>query len=232
MAFFGAAAGLLVIGLIVVTAGLVLGDGGGEHTQVAFGEPVATGIGPASYSKSPSTGVFDAINERTADGTPLSAAEIFPRSARSLAAPHGHTLALRGSRLDADCANAVWGIGLGHVLHDGGCTQAVRGVYADQRYAVTLAIFNLADVQAANRAVGAFGDGGGGGGFVRPLPATAPLNRFGQGFSLARGLAMGHYVVIGWVQRLDGTGDAQDGTLLALLVEAGGPHAVLSRAVR
>jgi hypothetical protein len=228
VAFFGAAAGLLVIVLILVTAGLVLRDGDPPPPQVAFGEPAASGVTPSSYSRSPSTEVFDAINTRTADRAPLTVREVFPKEARSLPAPAGSSLTLRGNRLDGDCAEAVWGAGLGGVLRAGQCNQAVRGVYASGTYAVTIAIFNLAAVEDANRAVDALA----GRGFVRPLPLAAPLDRLGRGFSLARGLAMGHYVVVGWVQRLDGQGDAQDEALLSLLVEAGGSQAVLGRAAR
>ena len=228
VAFFGAAAGLLVIVLIMVTVGLVLRDGDPPPPQVAFGEPAASGVTPSSYSRSPSTEVFDAINTRTADRAPLTVREVFPKDARSLPAPAGSSLTLRGNRLDGDCAEAVWGAGLGGVLRAGQCNQAVRGVYASGTYAVTIAIFNLAAVEDANRAVDALA----GQGFVRPLPLAAPLDRLGRGFSLARGLAMGHYVVVGWVQRLDGQGDAQDEALLSLLVESGGSQAVLGRAAR
>jgi hypothetical protein len=41
---------------------------------------------------------------------------------------------------------------------------------------------------------------------------------------------MGHFAVIGWVRRLDGTGDEQDEALLSLLVTVSGPQAVLDRA--
>jgi hypothetical protein len=47
---------------------------------------------------------------------------------------------------------------------------------------------------------------------------------------MARGLAMGHYAVVSWAQRLDGKGDASDGNLLSLLIEGGKAPAVLGRA--
>jgi hypothetical protein len=231
--FFGAAAAVLAIGLIAVTVAFAVNGDDDRRTQIAFGEPAATGLAPVSYSKSSSTRAFDAINSRVADSALLSAREAFPATARSLAvAGAGRPLMLRGDRIDSDCAAAVWGAELGHVLRHGECNQAVRGVYSNGTYAVTVAILNLADVAAANRAVDALGEGTKGGGFVKPLPLPAPLNRFGQGFSVARGLAMGHYVVVCWVQRLDGKGDAQDDGLLSLLVETGGPPAVLGRAAR
>jgi hypothetical protein len=66
-----------------------------------------------------------------------------------------------------------------------------------------------------------------GSGFPLVPPRSVP---FGQAFSIARGVAMGHYAVITWVQRADGTGDERDGALLSLLVTTGRPGAVLLRA--
>jgi hypothetical protein len=223
--FFGAAGALLVV--VVVVAVVVMMTAGGKESgpaRTAVGEPIAQGIAPSSYSDSPSTAVFKAIEERSADPDPLTLGEAFPKEARSLPGPGGKgELSLRDKRLDTDCAQAVWGAGVGGLLRAGGCAQVVRGIYSDTRYAVTVGVFNLAGVEDANRLAAAFGDGGG---FVRPL------GDFGRGFSMARGLAMGHYVVVGWVQRLDGKGDAQDEALLSLLVEAGGSKAVLGRAAR
>jgi hypothetical protein len=87
-------------------------------------------------------------------------------------------------------------------------------------------IFNLADVKAADQLVTTI-DPRSGNGFPLVPAGKAP---FGQEFSTARGLAMGHYAVISWVRRADGTGDEQDTALLSLLVATGRPKAVLVRA--
>ncbi len=71
-----------------------------------------------------------------------------------------------------------------------------------------------------------------GAGFVLPLGAPDPLDDFGRGFGMARGLAMGHFAVVSWAARLDGKGDATDETLLSLLIEGGKSPAVLGRAAR
>jgi hypothetical protein len=118
---------------------------------------------------------------------------------------------------------------VGDELRRGSCTQAAQGVYADRDYALTVTVFNLAGKESADRLVGMLGSGGG---FVRPLPAQAPLDRVGQGFTMARGLAMGHYAVVAWAQRLDGEGDAQDEALLSLLIEGGKAPGPLGRAAR
>ncbi|MCW2904384.1 MAG: hypothetical protein JWO67_6649 [Streptosporangiaceae bacterium] len=218
--FFAAAAALLVIGLLIAV--IPLGGGAAKPTRTSVGRPADNGITPTSYSDSPSTEIFRPIDRRSADARPLTVNEVFPSGARVVPGPGGKgKLTLRGERLVGDCAQAAWGAPIGDVLRRGGCTQAVRGVYSGDRYGMTVAIFNMAAVQDADLLAHALGEGGG---FVKPLDG------FGRGFSMARGLAMGHYVVVGWVQRLDGKGDPQDEALLSLLVEAGGSKAVLSRA--
>lgn len=223
--FFGAAA-LLVVGL--VAAVVVVGLDGGERSapRSTVGRPDEDGVVPSTYSSAPSTAAFGAIDRRTADAAPLTGEEVFPARSRSLAGPAGKgKLTLRDQRLDADCAEAVWGVTVGEALREGGCTQAARGAYSGGGHGMTVAIFNMAGAEDANRLVTVLGQSGGGG-FVKPL------GDFGQGFSMARGLAMGHYAVVGWVQRLDGKGDAQDEALLSLLVQSGDSKAVLARAVR
>jgi hypothetical protein len=132
--------------------------------------------------------------------------------------------------VDTDCAQAIWGVTAGGELRKSACNQAVRGIYSDEKkgYAALIAIFNMAHSVDAGRFVHAITPGSGAG-FVRPLPEAAPLARFGQGFGMARGAAMGHYAVVVWVQRLDGTGDAKDQGLISLLVTAGNAPAIYGR---
>jgi hypothetical protein len=112
-------------------------------------------------------------------------------------------------------------------LQRGGCTQASRGVYTDKNFAAMVTIFNLADVKSADAVVAA-ADPKSGNGFPLVPPGADPM---GKAFSTARGVAMGHYAVITWVQHADGSGDEQDAALLSLLVTTGRPKAVLLRAV-
>jgi hypothetical protein len=136
------------------------------------------------------------------------------------------SLKLTASSLDAQCTSAIWGTRLAGRLAQGGCTQAARATYSDKNFAALVTIFNLADARAADQVV-ADADPRSDSGF--PLaPSGSPA--FGQGFSTARGVAMGHYAVITWVQHADGSGDEQDAALLSLLVTTGRPNAVLVRA--
>jgi hypothetical protein len=251
--FFGAAAAIIAV--VVAGVAVLVTGGDGEDTArraagpaASVGRPVDSGSSPSSYSSSPSTDAYAGIDQRGEDGNLITEAEAFPSSARSLTVREaGSRLKLVGRRLDGDCAQAVWGRAVGDELRRGGCLQAVRGMYADtaRGYALSVTIFNLASSADADRFVEALGRVRGGG-FVRPLSDTAggvtvspaasatagtgSLEGFGQGFSMARGLAMGHYAVISWAQRLDGQGDETDEALLALLIEGGKAPAVLGRA--
>ena len=191
--------------------------------------PVATGIAPAAYSDSPSTRVFAGIDRRSVDAKPLTVGEVFPKAAKTLPDKDARArLTLADARLDGDCAAAIWGLELGEELRRAGCTQVVRGAYIEQKagYAAMVAIFNLAGATQANRVVDALGNNSVPG-FILPLTGG---DRFDQGFSVARGRAMGHYGVIGWVRRLNGKGNEQDTALLSLLVTVESPKAILGRA--
>ncbi|WP_171064659.1 hypothetical protein, partial [Actinomadura soli] len=236
--YFGAAALLTLVVLLGVgaVAGLSGENGAAspEVSNVQIGKPAGNGPSPVSYSNSPSTSAYAGIASRGADAKPLTVEEAFPAPATTLPVPDGDVrVKLRAKRLDADCAAAVWGATVGDVLGKGGCTQAVRGIYSDTEngYGLAVAVFNLAGSADADRFVAAL-EKTLGAGFVRPLEAPAPLDRFGRGFGMARGLAMGHFAVVTWAQRLDGKGDEKDETLLSLLIEGGKAPAVLGRAAR
>ncbi|MFI6521566.1 hypothetical protein ACIBF1_38865 [Spirillospora sp. NPDC050679] len=204
-----------------------------RQTPLPVGRPAAGGPSPASYSSSPSTAAYEAVAQRTSDATPLTATEMFSGTAASVRADGGARLTLRAKRLDSSCTEAVWGLPAAKELARGRCTQAARALYADTRkgYALAVTVFNLAAVDDADRLVDALGRVRGGG-FVRPLAADEPLDRFGQGYGMARGLAIGHYAVVAWAQRVDGKGDERDETLLTLLIEGGKSPGVLGRVVR
>ncbi|GAA4230749.1 hypothetical protein GCM10022254_26310 [Actinomadura meridiana] len=234
--YFGAAAVLGVLVLVGLGV-LVLRDGGdaahgGVTAHAKIGKPAGTGPSPDSYSSSPTTEAYAGIASRSTDSAPLTIAEAFPSSATELAVPDSDVkVKLRAKRLDGDCAAAVWGGTVGDVLGEGGCTQAVRGIYADDDHALAVAVFNLAQSADADRFVETL-EKTRGAGFVRPLEAPAPLDGFGRGFGMARGLAMGHFAVVTWAERVDGKGDEKDETLLSLLIAGGQAPAVLGRAAR
>ncbi|GAB2817862.1 hypothetical protein GCM10022221_14630 [Actinocorallia aurea] len=232
--FFGAAAALLVLVCAAAAVAVVVLRQGGEAEggsarpgAVRLGVPELTGYTPESYSSSPSTEVFELIETRALDPEPLTADEMFPKGSLEDDTT-GAKIVRRSAVEDADCADAIWGEGLAERLGEAGCSQAVRGLYTDTKkgFAAVVAVYNLTDAEAANDAVEAFGAGTAG--FVR-VPDDAP-EFFGQGFGMARGIAMGHYALITWVQRTDGTGDERSAALLSVLVTAAEADAIYGRA--
>jgi hypothetical protein len=227
--YFSAAAVLLVVVAVIAIGVMVMHGGGSEPPQQAavMGQPADNGVSPSAYSDAASSQVFAGIADRKADAAPLTQREVFPKAAKTLPDDDARArLTLADSQLDTDCAVAIWGGGLGEELREGGCTQVARAAYIDKKagYTALVAIINLATAQDANRVVESMGDNAG---FVVPL---TKVDAFDEGFSVARGRAMGHYAVVGWVRRLDGKGDAQDEALLSLLVTVEGPKAILNRA--
>jgi hypothetical protein len=229
VAYFGAAGVLGVIAVAVVIAMFTTGAFTTHRAKDAIVLPPDNGVVPTDYSSAPSSAVFAPIRSRTADPKPLTADALF--GTKTLADADSHlTLILGTSRLSAQCGTAVWGTALTAKVRQAGCTQAARAVYVDKAgtYAAFVTILNLDSATDANGFVAAL-DPAGGAGFVTP-PAGAPAG-FGKGVGVARGLAMGHYAVVSWVQRLTGTGSEQDPTTMSLLITTGRPDAVLSRVV-
>ncbi|MFC5186292.1 hypothetical protein [Actinomadura harenae] len=244
--YFGWAVGLVVL-LVVGVGALVVGthdsrakpgadDGGGA----SLGATAPTGATPSTYSSSPSGRAYTGIEKRSADAAPLTTGEAFPPDASTVQVSRKARLTLKGKELGSSCPAAVWGAATAKAVWRAGCTQVARTLYADTAhgYALSVTVFNLADVSSANTLVDALGQGSGGG-FVRPLGSGSggALGAFGQnGYGAARGVAMGHFAVVAWAQRLSGSGDAasaaKDETLLSILIEGQKAPAVLDRAAR
>lgn len=219
VAYLVAAGVVALVAVLVAGVFFVLRHGGSGSS--AGGVP-ASGPLPAQYSQVPSTDVFAPVNQRSADNTPLTLAQAFSSKTVSVV-PAKATLRLSASKLDSTCASAVWGKSLSASLNRWGCSQAARGMYTDKNFTAMVTIFNLANVQDANALVG-FITPKSNNGFPRPLSGS-----FGQAFSTARGLAMGHYAQVTWVQRAGGTGNEQDTQMLSLLIKLGVSPAILSR---
>ncbi|MCW2860755.1 MAG: hypothetical protein JWP48_2463 [Actinoallomurus sp.] len=225
--YFIAAGGVVFVALVAVIALVISGDGGGDKGTAA---PKLTGVrtegpGASAYSKAASTAAFNAIADRAKDGKPLTAAEVFATK-KITDTDAKASLKLTTSSLGSQCIAAIWGTRLAGRLQQGGCTQVARATYSDTHFTAMVTVFNLRDSRAADQVV-ADADPLSGGGFPLVPPRSVSL---GQDFSIARGVAMGHYAVITWVQRADGTGDETDAALLSLLVTTGRPNAVLVRA--
>ncbi|MGA4988894.1 hypothetical protein [Nonomuraea bangladeshensis] len=195
-----------VIGLVAALAGVVIfATSLGRYTPDR--EPSAALLGPDTTLplvfrgwKSPK--LFDPLADRTKDAKALTEKEVFGQS--ELSVDRKLRLKLVAKRLDSDCSAAVWGQGLTERISDAGCTQAARGLYlsSDGRYVGQYTLLNLKDGQAAAELVDAL-ETLYRGGWARPLPS--PKGSFpAGGYSEAGGYALGHYVGLVWLGRVDG----------------------------
>ncbi|WP_460351579.1 hypothetical protein [Actinoallomurus acanthiterrae] len=215
---------ILVVALVAVAGVVVLLHDEPKPSAPQPGGSLAGGPSPSVYSATASTEVFAPIAKRTADPSPLTENEVFDK--KTIADTDSKaSLKLTTSKLDARCADTVWGQALVRLVQQVGCTQVARGVYADKHFMAMVAIFNLADSTVAGKLVTA-ADPRTGNGFAKPPSDEAA---FSQGFSTARGVAMGHYAVITWVRRADGSGSETDPKLLSLLVTVGPPPSIVGR---
>jgi hypothetical protein len=226
------------VAVVVVVVNVAGGDSGRatasaarSHGPAGRGGTAAAGrLLPADYDQNLSWRLWDPLNERSGDSGPLTAAEVFDtEESRATSDTHGNRYTLQGTgTLDSDCAQAVWGDELKAALSGYGCTEAVRGVYADtgRRIVGHVGVFDLRDVAGADQLVKDL-DPAAGQGFLQPLPdQPAPLDRFGSGFTGADVGAYGHFVVVSWMGFTDGTSGA------SAVFDAIAPRAALERAAK
>ncbi|MEU6724229.1 hypothetical protein ABZ917_11010 [Nonomuraea wenchangensis] len=195
-----------VIGAVAALAGVaIFATSLGRYTSDR--EPSAALLGPDTTLpqvfrgwKSPK--LFDPLTDRAKDAKALTEKEVFGQS--ELSVDKKLRLKLVAKRLDSDCSAAVWGEGLTERVSDAGCTQAARGLYvsSDGRYVGQYTLLNLKDGQAATELVDALQTLYRGG-WARPLPSSKGSFPAG-GYSEAGGYALGHYVGLVWLGRVDG----------------------------
>ncbi|GGL19905.1 hypothetical protein [Planomonospora parontospora] len=184
---------------------------------------------PAAYRGWASSKVFAPIAQSKADPLLLPLKDVF---AEKTLTEGRITLRLTGTKLDAACADAVWGRALADRLAQAGCTQALRGTYtsADRRYVAQYTLFKLRDASSADGLVSSLATLHRGG-WVRPVDPARPLFT-ADGHSEGSGHAMGHYAGLVWIGRADGAEpDAKDDFVSLSLAVRGAEKAVFRRVV-
>ncbi|GII90375.1 hypothetical protein [Sinosporangium siamense] len=201
---------LAVLGVVLLAAALSVGF---VVAVLGLGSPVAVERGPSSaavvagqprpdgYQGWASPKLFAPISDRNSDKEPITLKELF--SAKVI--KDGKTsFRLVGSNMDSDCAAAVWGEAVLKQLTEFGCTQAARGLYtsSDRRYIAQYTLLNLKDQASADafaqsmkvqhRAGWAIA--------LKTDKAAFPVNGHTEG----SGHAMGHFVGLVWLARVDG----------------------------
>jgi hypothetical protein len=175
------------------------------------GPPVASGgqAKPGYYNSMDSWSLWNSLNTQAQDNRPLTLDEVFsdPEAKSQKDTIDGTNFNVQPpGRLDTDCGSTVWGASLKAALTTYGCTQVVRATYVsdNQRWVGQLAIFNLRDVTSANALLDDL-DPKTGKGFFLPIAGAPPADKFGQGSTGAESGAYGHFVVVGWAGRADGS---------------------------
>ncbi|SDG80308.1 hypothetical protein SAMN05421505_10876 [Sinosporangium album] len=190
-----------VLAAAVALTGAVAALGSGFVPTRSSAEVVVGQPRPDRYQGWASPKLFAPIADRNADSAPLTVKEVFPAKVIK----HGkQDLRLVSTRLDGDCASAMWGGTVLEQLAEAGCTQAVRGLYlsADRRYIAQYTLLNVKDQQSAD----AFADAmkvHHRAGWMLALPSTRAVFPTG-GQTEGSGHAMGHYVGLLWLARTDG----------------------------
>ncbi|MBG0829585.1 hypothetical protein HS041_17600 [Planomonospora sp. ID67723] len=219
-----AAVAALVVFMLVVSA-----IGNDFVPERAGTSATGTEPRPDTYKGWASSKVFAPIAQRTADPDPLTLKDVF---AEKTLKEGRVTLKLAGTKLDADCAAAVWGQALADRLAQGGCTQVLRGLYtsADGRYVAQYTLFNLRDTASADALVTSLTTLHRGG---WPLALDSGQAVFpAGGHTEASGHAMGHYAGLVWIGRADGADpDAKDDFVSLALTVRGPEKAVFRRVV-
>jgi len=230
-AIIAGAVGLVVLGIAVMLT-VVVGrlSEVSEPPRAAAGDRSRVDLArPDDYQGWASLPQFKPIADRKNDPRPLTVKELF--ATRTL--KNGRiTLRLVERKEDRDCSAVVWGEQLAAKLAEGGCTQALRGLYrsADGRYVAQYTLFNLATVGAADDLVKSLTTMHRGG-WVRPLEARSATFTPG-GYTEASGHAMGHLVGLVWIGRADGgEPTARDDFVGLSLAVRGVEKAVFTRVV-
>lgn len=174
--------------------------------------------------------LFNPVTERAKDPKALTEKEVF--SQKGLAVSKKLKLKLVAKQLDVDCSTALWGERLHELTSNAGCTQVARGLYAssDGRYVGQYTLLNLKDGKSASELVESLKTLYRGG-WARPLTSSKAAFPPG-GYSEAGGYALGHYVGLVWLGRLDGTEPtAKDDFVSLTLALRGAEKAVYRRVV-
>ncbi|MGN9839389.1 hypothetical protein ACTMTI_14840 [Nonomuraea sp. H19] len=230
---------LLVI--IATVAGVLAGAAGLVAAMVSLGtysperQAGAAVLGPDTALPQVFRGwnspkLFDPVVDRTKDSQPLTEKEVFGQ--KELAVSKRLKLKLVAKQLDTGCSAALWGGSLLEQVSEAGCTQAARGLYAssDGRYIGQYTLLNLKDGQSASELVESLKTLYRGG-WARPLASSKVAFPAG-GYSEAGGYALGHYVGLVWLGRVDGAepGSKDDYVSLTLALR-GAEKAVYRRVV-
>ncbi|SDI08710.1 hypothetical protein SAMN05421869_104247 [Nonomuraea jiangxiensis] len=222
-----------VVGALAGLAGLVaainsIGDysPAQEASAAVLGPDVTV---PETFHGWGSPKLFDPISDRGKDQRALTEKEVFGES--ELPVAKKLKLKLVAKKIDSNCSAALWGGSLLEQVADAECTQVARGLYAssDGRYVGQYTLLNLKDGQSAADLVESLKTLYRGG-WVNPLTSSKAAFPPG-GHSEAGGYALGHYVGLVWLGKVDGTEPTPKDDFVSLTLALRGAEKAVYRRV-
>ncbi|MFI6596540.1 hypothetical protein ACIBHX_09830 [Nonomuraea sp. NPDC050536] len=192
---------LFAIGGVAVLALL----GGGLFVMWNMDSPAPASSDAARRTSAPlpsgPQGKYGYAASRDMDSEPLTLKEVFPTKKIDVS---GRSYVMTITAKDKKCSDAVLGDKLQKALKKGKCTQLLRASFRDKDGKVigTIGVANLGSGKDSSKvaAAGSKSD------YVKPLPGKDSVTKLlGQGSGGAQVRTHGHYAVMYWIQKKDGT---------------------------
>lgn len=203
----------LILALVVALAAL-----GGTLAYQYFGRQSVEGEGvPVALLAEEARQATEVLGDRETDPRPLTEREVFERGAEELSS-QDVVFELHESELSEDCPAAVWGERVEEAVAAADCSQVARADYLADEYMGAVALFKLADAEAARELSAALEPQEEEPGFVAPLSSGEPFEALGAGYSAAEVTVNGHYLLVVWAQEHESASVEDRANLAAPLI--------------
>lgn len=188
-----AVGGVVVLGLLVGGLAIMWNMEGSspEASTQRTSAPLPSGPG----------GKYGYATSRETDPEPLTVGEAFP-SKKITVDKRSYEMTITAK--DKKCGDAVLGDKLKKALKSAKCTQLLRASFRDKDGAIvaTIGVANLSSGSGSTKVARA----GSASNYVKPLPGKDTVTKYlGSGSGGAQVRTHGHYAVLYWVQKKDGT---------------------------
>lgn len=188
--------GLVVLGLL--TGGLVM--------MYNADEPVTAETTASRQTSAPlpsvPPGKYGFAASRKTDPDPITVKEMFGKRRKFTVSKRGYQMTITSK--DKKCTDGALGDALQKALKSAKCTQFVRASFRDKEGVVigTIGVANLSSEKQAAKVAKA----GSSSNYVKPLPGKDEVTKqLGSGAGGAKISTYGHYAILVWFQRKDGT---------------------------
>jgi hypothetical protein len=186
--------GLSVIAILAAVVYLVYPSGAPQPAPVSH-QPTDSAQAASIPAPSAAPSGWQHISSRSEDSAPLTLTQLFPAQFSVSGASYTRTI----EQSAADCAKALFGVGLQAAVHTYSCSQVMRATYlsSGQNVMGTIGVLNLGTSTGATRVGKATGVNG----FVAQLVGpSGPTHNLDKGTGLEEAEVKGHYLILTWVE--------------------------------